>query len=308
MGDIAFVFPGQGSQYPGMAHELYDFSPAARRVFDQAETIRLGTTLQTFEGDEEELKRTVNAQPCLYCAELAIAEVLCEGGIVPTMVAGFSLGEVAALTFAGVFSPEEGFSYVCRRGASMQEAASQVESAMLAVLKLDDEVVEHIASEFDDVYPVNYNCPGQLVVAGPTLQLEFFKERVRDAGGRALSLPVSGGFHSPFMNSAYQDLSEYLMSRKVSSPRIPIYANLTGDPYDYDVECIKKTMASQIVSPVRWQRDIEHMIRDGADIFIEVGPGKTLSGFIRRIAPDVTVLQVEDSATYDVAIEAVKKR
>jgi len=307
MGDIAFVFPGQGAQYPGMVHDLYEFSPAARRVFEQAEAIRPGTITQTFEGNVEELKVTAHTQPCLYCADLASAAALCEAGIEPAAVAGFSLGEVVALTYTGMLSPEEGFAYVCRRGASMQDAATRVDSAMLAVLKLADEIVEEIASQFDAVYPVNYNCPGQLVVAGLVEQLESFKERIHQAGGRTLSLPVNGGFHSPFMTPAYKDLSDYLVDKEVFPSRVPVYTNLTGDPYPDDPTSIKEIMVSQITNPVRWQWDVEHMIRNGVDTFIEVGPGKILSGFIRRIDPTVTVLQVEDTTTLIATVEAVGK-
>ena len=174
MGKIAFVFAGQGAQYPGMGQELAQCSPAAAQVFQQLDALRPGTSQQCFSGTEAELKETRNTQPCLYCVDLAAACALREAGVAPAALAGFSLGEIAALTFSGAVSPEDGFSIVCARGEAMQAAAEQTDAAMVAVVKLDNATVEGLCARFRRVYPVNYNCPGQLVVAGAREELEPF--------------------------------------------------------------------------------------------------------------------------------------
>lgn len=291
---IAFVFPGQGAQYSGMGKALYEHSPAARAVFDLADRIRPGTSRQCFEGTKEELTQTANTQPCLYCVDLAAAEALREAGVVPAMLAGFSLGEMAALTFSGAVSMEDGFRLVCRRGELMQAAAEKTGGAMMAVLKLDNLVVEEICRRYEAVYPVNYNCPGQLVVAGKKEQLELFKNDIKEAGGRAVPLAVGGGFHSPFMAEASEGFAKELETVTVKKPAIPLYANDTAAPYGEDGKAL---LANQICHPVRWQETVENMKAAGADIFIETGAGKTLCGLISRTIPDARVYQVEDMET-----------
>lgn len=305
MHKIAFVFAGQGAQAPGMGKSLYAASPAARQVFDTAEAIRPGTRAQCFEGTPEELTVTKNTQPCLYCVDLAAAEALRAEGIHPAAVAGFSLGEIAALTFSGAVGPEDGFSIVCRRGDRMQQAAEQTDAAMVAVVKLPNAAVEELCSHYTAVYPVNYNSPGQLVVAGDRAQLEPFKEEVKAAGGRAIPLKVGGGFHSPFMAPAAEAFARDLGAFTISQPRIPLYANVTAIPYSGDP---KDLLARQMQSPVRWQETVEHMLGAGIDTFVEVGPGKTLCGLIGKIAPGAAVFQVEDADSLEATLNALKGR
>lgn len=182
MGKIAFVFAGQGAQYSGMGQSLCEASPAAQAVFDTADKLRPGTSQQCFTAPAEELSITENTQPCLYCVDLAAAKALEEAGVSPDYVAGFSLGEIAALSFAGVFAPEQGFDFVCRRGKAMQAAGEANPGAMAAVLKLSNQQVEELCAGFEKVWPVNYNCPGQLVCAGEKSQIEEFCKKVEEAG------------------------------------------------------------------------------------------------------------------------------
>lgn len=303
MGKIALVFAGQGAQYPGMGKSLYEVSAAARAVFDLAERRRPGTLAQCFAGTKEELTVTRNTQPCLYCVDLAAACALREAGVAPAALAGFSLGEIAALTFSGAVSPEDGFSIVRARGEAMQAAAEQTDAAMVAVVKLDNATVEGLCARFRRVYPVNYNCPGQLVVAGAREELESFKTAVKEAGGKALPLAVGGGFHSPFMEGAAEAFAGVLARFAIKDPALPLYANATARPYEGDYRAL---LVRQMKSPVRWQGTVEAMLAAGIDTFIEVGPGKTLCGLIKKTAPQAAVLQVEDADTLAAAVTACK--
>ena len=301
MGKIAFVFSGQGAQYPGMGRELYDCSPAARAVFDVADSIREGTSSQCFEADKDVLNRTVNTQPCVFAVDLAAAAAVVEKGITPDYAAGFSLGEIAALGFTGILSYEEAFKLVCKRGELMDIAANERKGAMIAVVKLPPEKVEEIASRFEDTYPVNYNSPAQTVVATSEENVEKFIEAVKEEKGRGIRLAVSGGFHSPFMNSASKGLGEYLKNIEVSQPKIPLYSNITAKPYGFDENSsdFKALIEAQVINPVAWQKTVENLIGDGVDTFIEVGVGKTLSGLIKKINGDVRVFNVEDKTSLD---------
>lgn len=291
MGKIALVFSGQGAQYSGMGKELYDNSPAAKAVFDMADSIRPGTFKQCFEGTAEELSVTVNTQPCVFTADLAAARAVSEKGINPDCVAGFSLGEIAALAFSGMLSDEEAFKLVCRRGELMDKAAKENPGAMLAVLKLPPEKVEEICSKFSDTYPVNYNSPAQTVVAAKEENVTALIEAFSAEKGRAKRLAVSGAFHSPFMAQAADGLEKYLDGIKIGSPKIPIYSNYTAKPYSGDY---KQLIKSQVENPVRWQTIIENMAKDGVDTVIEVGVGKTLTGLAGRINKEIKALKVEN--------------
>lgn len=302
MDSVAFVFSGQGAQYPGMGKELYEASAAAKQVFDLADQLRPGTTDQCFGGTAEELAQTINTQPCVYCVDLAAAESLREAGIRPAAVAGFSLGEVAALTFAGSFGAQEGFRLVCRRAEFMQDAAQKHSGAMAAVLKLAPDAVLTLCEEFGGAYPVNYNSPAQTVVALPKEKLAEFTKAVQASGGKAVPLAVSGGFHSPFMDEAAQRLAEELEHINMAAPAVLVYANSTALPYG---ENRKELLSGQVNHPVYWQKTIETTVSGGITAFVEVGPGKTLSGLIRKIAPTVRVLNVEDAASLNEAKEAL---
>lgn len=304
MGKIAFLFAGQGAQYPGMGKSLTEISPKAASLFELVDSIRPGTSRQCFAGDPAELTQTANTQPCVFTVDLAAAYALEEAGVHADVAAGFSLGEMAALTFAGSFSEKDGFSLVCRRGELMQEAAQEHPSAMAAVLKLKDETVEQLCAGFPDVYPVNYNCPGQLVVAGGTEHLEQFCELAAEAGGRAKKLAVGGGFHSPFMEQAASAYLQELLRIGVNPPRIPVYGNRTAAPYEENRETM---LAEQMKNPVLWTKTVEQMAADGVDTFVEVGPGKTLSGLVKRILPHAAVYRVEDAATLEETIQALRK-
>lgn len=291
MGKIAFVFSGQGDQFPGMGKELADKYPSAKSVFDMCDGIRPGTSEQCFNGTEEELKETKNTQPCLFAMELAAANVLFDKGVKPEALAGFSLGEVTAATAAGIFDNETGFRLVCKRGELMQTEAEKFDTSMAAVVKLTPEQVQDVCAKYSDVYPVNFNCPGQITVSGLASQMKDFSADVKAAGGRALPLKLKGAFHSPFMNAASEAFRVELENAKINKGNITLYSDLTSMPYTDDVA---ELLSKQICSPVLWEKIVRNMIADGFDTFIEIGPGRTLTNMIKKISADVKAQTVEE--------------
>ena len=294
MGKIAFVFSGQGDQFPGMGKDLYEKYPIARQIYDLCDQIRPGTSTQCFDGTEEELKETKNTQPCLFAMELAAASVLIKKGIAPDAVAGFSLGEVVAATVSGVFDHETGFRLVCKRGALMQREAEKFDTDMAAVVKLTAEQVQEVCSNYSDVYPVNFNCPGQTTISGLSARMTDLFADIKAAGGRAIPLKVKGAFHSPFMNDAAKAFAEELANAEVNERSIPLYSNMTAGPYGDDVVGL---LSAQICNPVQWERTVRNMIADGVDTFIEIGPGKTLTNIIKKISADAKALSFADYLT-----------
>lgn len=282
MGRVAFLFSGQGDQYPGMGKEFLEI-PQAAAVFQCCDKLRPGTLEQCMSGSEEELQQTCNTQPCLFAMELAAAAALAAAGVKSDACAGFSLGEVAALCYSGAVDLKTGFSLVCKRAELMQSAADGQNCGMAAVVKLSDEQVQELCGEFQQVYPVNFNSPGQVSVAGATEELPDFFTAVRAAGGKALPLKVKGGFHSPFMAKAAEQFAAGLEQVDFSQPKIPLYSDVTAQPYGD----AKQLLAQQIASPVRWTELIRNLIGEGVDTFIEVGPGRTLCNLLKRIDPNV---------------------
>ncbi len=285
----AFVFPGQGAQFPGMGKPLYDNNPAARAMFDRAnEILGFDITAIMFGGTQEELTQTRVTQPAIFLHSVALAAALGDG-FDPDMVAGHSLGEFSALVAAGALDFEDGLRLVSTRARAMQKACEMQPSTMAAVLGLDDAKVEEIcASVGEIVVPANYNCPGQLVISGSVEGIDKACEALLAAGARrALKLSVGGAFHSPLMEPARLELRAAIEAAPFRTPRCPIYQNVDAKPYS-DPERIKANLIAQLTAPVRWTQIVQNMTADGATDFTELGPGSVLQGLIKKIAPAAT--------------------
>jgi len=280
----AYVFPGQGSQFIGMGKELYESSDLAKGMFEKAnEILGFRITDIMFEGTDEALKQTKVTQPAIFLHSVILAKTLGDS-FQPDMVAGHSLGEFSALVANGTLSFEDALRLVSARALAMQKACEVVPSTMAAILSLEDEVVEKICAEIDGiVVPANYNCPGQLVISGTVEAINIACEKLSEAGARrALVLPVGGAFHSPLMEPAREELKDAIMNTTFNTPTCPIYQNVTANAVTSPTE-IKENLIAQLTAPVKWTQTMNQMIADGANMVIEVGPGKVLQGLFKKV-------------------------
>lgn len=280
----AYVFPGQGAQFVGMGQDLYENNAEARALFDKAnEILGFSITDLMFNGTEDDLKQTKVTQPAIFLHSVILAKSMGDE-FKPDMVAGHSLGEFSALVASGALSFEEGLKLVSARAHAMQKACEARPSTMAAVLALPDEKVEALCAEVDDIVaPANYNCPGQVVISGTMEGIDAACEKMLAAGAkRALKLKVGGAFHSPLMQPAQEELAEAIANAVFQTPVCPVYQNVDAKPHT-DPEEIKANLIKQLTAPVRWTQGVEAMIADGADEFIELGPGAVLQGLVKKI-------------------------
>lgn len=280
----AYIFPGQGAQFVGMGKDLYDNSDNAKALFEKANDI-LGFSITEimFDGTAEQLKETKVTQPAIFLHSVILSSVLGEA-FKPDMVAGHSLGEFSALVASGVLSFEDGLQLVSKRAQAMQKACELSQSTMAAILGLEDSVVEAVCDDLGaKVVPANYNCPGQLVISGSIEAVNKACGVLKEKGARrALVLPVSGGFHSQFMEPAREELAQAISSVKFNEPKCPIYQNVTTTAVTNPEE-IKENLIAQLTAPVKWTQSVKQMMADGATLFTEVGPGKVLQGLVKKI-------------------------
>ena len=295
MSTVAFVFPGQGSQYVGMMRDLYDRSAEAKSIIEEADAI-LGFSLSKicFDGPEEELRQTKNTQPAIFLHSIVLSKLY--NGLRATMASGHSLGEYSALVFAGALTFQDGLKLVRLRGDLMQKAGTEQQGTMAAVVGLDPTKIGEVCSEASAVGIVqaaNFNSPGQIVISGSVIGVRKAMDLAKTRGAKLVKeLPVSGAFHSPLMESARNGLKSVLDETKIHNARIPVYANVTAKPAQEASE-IRELLVRQLTSPVRWEESIANMAADGATTFVELGPGKVLQGLVKRIVPNVEVRGID---------------
>ncbi|MGQ5207350.1 ACP S-malonyltransferase [Bacillus subtilis] len=312
MSKIAFLFPGQGSQFIGMGKELYEQVPAAKRLFDEAdETLETKLSSLIFEGVAEELTLTYNAQPALLTTSIAVLEKFKESGITPDFTAGHSLGEYSALVAAGALSFKDAVYTVRKRGEFMNEAVPAGEGAMAAILGMDAEalkqVTDKVTEEGNLVQLANLNCPGQIVISGTAKGVELASELAKENGAkRAIPLEVSGPFHSELMKPAAEKLKEVLDACDIKDADVPVISNVSADVMTEKAD-IKEKLIEQLYSPVRFEESINKLIAEGVTTFIEIGPGKVLSGLVKKVNRRLKTIAVSDPETIELAIQTLKE-
>ncbi|WP_026956611.1 ACP S-malonyltransferase [Algoriphagus vanfongensis] len=285
----AYVFPGQGAQFPGMGKALYEENPEAKALFEKAnEILGFRITDIMFDGTDEELKQTKVTQPAVFLHSVILAKTTPD--FKPDMVAGHSLGEFSALVANGTLAFEDGLKLVSQRALAMQEACEINPSTMAAILGLPDEKVEEICSQVEEVVvAANYNCPGQLVISGSNEGIQVACEKMKEAGAkRALPLPVGGAFHSPLMEPAREKLQKAIEETTFNTPLCPVYQNVSTTAVS-DVNEIKANLIAQLTAPVKWTQSVQNMVADGATEFVECGPGKVLQGLVKKIHSEAQV-------------------
>lgn len=305
MSRIAFIYPGQGAQVCGMGQDFYEQTETGKKVFDLATEI-LGFSLPElcFEKNDR-LDITEYTQAAMVTTSIAMTKVLEENGVKPDVTAGLSLGEYCALYAAGVMSEKDAIATVRQRGILMQEAVPVGQGAMAAVLAMDASAIEEVIADIDGVQIANYNCPGQIVISGKKEAVETACEKLKETGAkRTIMLNVSGPFHSKMLTGAGEKLGEVLASVEVHKPQIPYVANVTA-AYVTEADEVKPLLTKQVSSSVRWQQSVETMLADGVDTFIEIGPGKTLAGFMRKIDRSAKVYNVENLEDVQKVVEAL---
>ena len=306
MSKIAFIYPGQGAQKAGMGKDFYENSESARAVFDRAsEILDLDMKELCFE-ENDRLDLTEYTQAALVTTCLAMTKVVSEHGIRPDVTAGLSLGEYCAIAIAGGMSEEDAIRTVRKRGILMQNTVPAGEGAMAAVLGLEASAIEEVIADIEGVTIANYNCPGQIVITGVTAKVEEASEKLKAAGAkRVVMLNVSGPFHSPLLKSAGEELFKELENVEIHKLEIPYVTNVTAE-YVQNEEEIKGLLGQQVSSSVRWEQSIRKMIEEGVDTFVEIGPGKTLAGFMRKISRDVAMYNIGTWEDVEKVAEALK--
>ena len=309
MGKIAFLFSGQGAQYVGMGQELYDHFKASRKVFDRAsESLNLDIKKLCFEGPIETLNLTEYTQPTVVTVSMAALAVFEEYGVNPDLAAGFSLGEYSAYTAAGVFDLETVIPLVQKRGRYMQEAVPEGKGKMAAVLGLTAEQIDEVckaASQYGTVAGANYNCPGQIVIGGEVAAVEAASAKAIELGAmKVVPLALSAPFHTTMLTPAAERLAVELDAITLGTPKFPLISNVTADYIPQ--EQIKDLLKLQVKSPVLWEQSVRRMIADGVDTFIEFGPGKTLSGFVRKVDRKLTVCNIEDLSSLEKTLKTLE--
>ncbi len=309
MSNIAFVFPGQGSQCVGMGEDFYNHFPESKEIFDYAnEILGFNLTDTIFKGTKEDLQKTFNAQPALLATSVAILKALIKEGILPGVCAGHSLGEFTAYVASECLTLESGLKTVHKRGELMANADPEGKGTMAAIVGLEDSLVEEIctmASEQGTVIPANYNCPKQLVISGDRSGIEKAVKLAAEKGAvMAVQLNVSGAFHSPLIKTAGRDFETFLQGIDISKPKIPVISNVTAAVVDTDQ--IKNILAKQMLSPVLWKKSIEKMIDMGIDTFIEVGPGKVLQGLVKKTNRKMSTYGVDSISNFEKTLKKLK--